>query len=162
MKKRLYILCGWFFVFGFLFQNLNAQRITVNGNWVLDLRNEITEAGSDYLGTYSSLVDQTKIRLRNVGGSSWSVSVRYAPNNDWDNSLILRAQRTGPGTGTGIISGGTAFQTLTLIDAVFFTGTNNRQTIPIQYQLSGVSVTIPVITSNPQHRVRVFYTLTAP
>jgi hypothetical protein len=162
MKKRLYILYGWFFVFCFLLQNLNAQRITVRGNWVLDLRNEITEAGSDYIGTYTSNVDQTTIQLRNVDGSSWSVSVRYAPDSDWDNALVLRAQRTGPGTGTGMITGGTAFQTLTLIDALFFTGTDNRNTIPIQYQLSGVSVTIPVITSNPQHRAMVFYTLTSP
>lgn len=162
MRKSIYLVFSQLLLLGFLSQNVHAQRITVNGNWTLDLRNEITEAGSDYIGTYTSAANQSRIRLRNLGPASYSVSVRYTPFNNWNNSIALRARRTANGNGSGTITGGTVYQIITTMDTAFFTGTRNRRNINIQYELSGVSVTIPVITTNPQFRARILYTLTTP
>ncbi len=150
------------FIIGFSVIEINAQKIRVTNIWSLDLSNEITEAGTDYIGTYTSDASQMLVRVFQVGNNTWSVSVRHSPNNDWDSSITLLAIRTGDGTGTGSIIGGSNYQTVTESDILFFSGQSNRSDIPIQYQLQNISVTIPVILTNPRYRTKVWYTLTSP
>jgi len=134
-----------------------AQSVTVSGtNWTVSIPS-ITEAGNNYAGTYTSATNQT---ILNVGLpallGSVKVYVHYEANPTWNNSLILSAKRTNNGTTLCVgcsISGGTAYQTVTqtaielfristILSVTSYTGIN------IQYQLSGVSVTIPAATYN--------------
>lgn len=152
-------------VLGFFSQNLNAQspEITVTNGWLKDLRNEITEAGSDYNRRYNSGGNQTRISLTNLGSTNWSVGVRYSVFGNWpsgSNAIRLRARRRNGGTGT--VSGGTAWQNLTTVDTEFFTGSGNASNLRIQYQLRDISVLIPLMSANTLFRVRVLYTLTTP
>ncbi|MEY8761092.1 hypothetical protein AB8P06_15765 [Chryseobacterium sp. MD-1] len=140
-------------VFGGLFK---AQRtLTVGGtNWTVTIPS-ITEAGSNYAGTYESATNQILLAASVpllLGNAK--VSVHYQANPTWHNSLVLSAKRTGDGTTACVlctISGGTTYQTLTLTDVELFRITATLalaaySNIPIQLQLSGVSVTIPAAT----------------
>ncbi|WP_238536298.1 hypothetical protein [Chryseobacterium populi] len=133
-----------------------AQRtLTVGGsNWTVSIPS-ITEAGSNYAGTYESATNQILLAASVpllLGNAK--VSVHYQANPTWHNSLVLSAKRTGDGTTACVlcsISGGTAYQTLTLTDAELFRITATLalaaySNIPIQLQLSGVSVIIPSAT----------------
>lgn len=134
-----------------------AQSITVSGtNWTTSIPS-ITEAGSNYAGTYASATNQT---ILNVGLpallGSVKVYVHYEPNPTWNNSLVLSARRTSNGTTLCLgcaISGGTAYQTVTQTAVELFRistilSVTSYSGINIQYQLSGVSVTIPAATYN--------------
>lgn len=138
---------------------VKGQSIAVDpGAWRVNLTNEITEAGNDFIGTYTSESDQMTIDISGYGGTDWEVSVRYEPRFTWDNSIIIKARRTG---GTGIISGGTSYQVITQTDTYFFGGKSNKNNIPIQYELSNISVTLPAIVNSPYYRARITYTVTA-
>lgn len=129
-----------------------AQSVIVSGtNWNAGIPS-ITEAGNNYTGTYSSATNQT---ILNVGLpallGSVKVYVHYEANPTWNNSLILSAKRTSNGTTLCvgcIISGGTAYQTVTQTAIELFRistilSVTSYSGINIEYQLSGVSVTIP-------------------
>lgn len=139
----LFILCSYYF---------KAQTLTVTGTaWTVPIT-AITEAGTNYTGTYQSAANQillaASVPLLLGNGK---VSVHYQPNPTWNSALILSARRTGNGTtvcGLCSITGGTTYITLTQTDielfrisAILALGSYNN--IPIQIQLSGVSVTIP-------------------
>ncbi|WP_228376229.1 hypothetical protein [Chryseobacterium sp. BLS98] len=145
------------FIFFMLDMSSKAQTVSVSGtNWTASVP-AITEAGSNYAGTYASATNQS---ILNVGLpallGSVKVYVHYEANPTWDSSLVLSAKRTNNGTTLCIgcsISGGTAYQTVTqtalelfristILSVTSYTGIN------IQYQLSGVSVTIPAATYN--------------
>lgn len=153
-KLRVKYICIVFMILGC---GCKAQSVTVSGtNWTVSIPS-ITEAGNNYAGTYTSATNQT---ILNVGLpallGSVKVYVHYEANPTWNNSLILSAKRTNNGTTLCVgcsISGGTAYQTVTqtaielfristILSVTSYTGIN------IQYQLSGVSVTIPAATYN--------------
>lgn len=145
--------------------NVNCQnpQVSVNPNpWTLDLTGEITEAGTDFIGTYTSAVDQGDIRVFGGGlnvNTLWTVSVSYQANIDWDTSVGVFVKRTGDGTtnvNNGTITGGNAFQQVGLIDQYFFEGRRRRNNIPIQYQLNNISVTTPA----QSYTATIIYTLT--
>lgn len=142
----------------------NAQTLTISGaNWTVSPPG-ITEAGTNYTGTYESATNQIVLAVSVpllLGNAK--VSVHYEPNPTWHNSLILSAKRTNNGTtlcALCTISGGLTYQTLTQTDIELFriqavlalaayTGIN------IQLQLSGVSVTIPATS----YQSRVVFTV---
>lgn len=146
---------------------IKAQRtITVGGNnWTATIPT-ITEAGNNYSGTYESATNQillaTSVPLLLGSGK---VSVHYEANPTWHTSLILNIKRTGNGTTACLacsLTGGTAYQVLTLTDVELFRinavlSLASYSNIPIQLQLSGVSVTIPATTYNS----RVVFTISA-
>lgn len=149
--------------------DLKSQRtITVGGtNWTVSIPS-ITEAGSNYTGIYESDPNQILI-----GASvplllgNGKVSVHYTANPTWNSNLVLQARRTGNGT-TGCvgctITGGTSYITVPLstdvelfrITAVLAVASYTN--IPVQLQLSGVSVTIPAAAYNSL----VVFTIAAP
>lgn len=132
--------------------NLKAQTLAVTGsNWTVSIPS-ITEAGTNYAGTYESATNQILLAASVpllLGNAK--VSVHYQANPTWNNGLILSAKRTGNGTTLCVlctISGGTNYQTVTLTDIELFRisavlALASYSNIPIQLQLSGVSVTIP-------------------
>jgi len=143
-----------FFIFSY---ESKAQSVTVPvTNWNAAIP-AITEAGSNYSGTYSSPTNQASI---NVGLpallGSVKVYVHYQGNPTWNSSLVLSAKRTSNGSTLCVgcnISGGTNYITVpltavelfrisTILSVTSYTGIN------IQYQVSGVSVTLPAATYN--------------
>ncbi|MCX8533652.1 hypothetical protein [Chryseobacterium luquanense] len=146
---------------------IKAQRIlTVGGNnWTVAVPS-ITEAGTNYTGTYESVTNQILLSASvPLLLSSGKVSVRYESNPTWNSNLILHARRTGDGTTVCVlcsITGGTAYQTVTTTDIELFRivavlALASYSNIPIQLQLTGVSVTIPAATYNS----RMVFTISA-
>jgi len=146
-KKSIYIIL--LMVFSCCFK---AQTISATGsNWAVTIPS-ITEAGSNYTGLYESASNQVVLAVSVpllLGNAK--VSVHYEANPTWHNSLILSAKRTSNGTtlcALCVITGGTAYQTVTLTDLELFRvqavlSLASYTGINIQLQLSGVSVTIP-------------------
>lgn len=147
MKKivLLYITC--LFITG-----ASAQSVTViNGTnvWSIPtLSSTITKAGKDYEHIETSSTAQTLLRVNSL--LVWTVSAHMSTTSNWDSALKLFVQRTGNGTGLAILSGGTTYMQLTSSPQQFFSGAlnlgGNRDNIPIQYKIEGLSVTLPVKT----------------
>jgi hypothetical protein len=82
-------------------------------------------------------------------------------DTDWNSNLSLWVQRTGNGTGgfLGSIAGGLAFIQLTTTPQLLYSGNigfaAGRNNVPIQYQIRGLSVLIPVKT----YTITVVYTV---
>ncbi|MCX8525849.1 hypothetical protein OF897_18185 [Chryseobacterium formosus] len=149
------------------FHNLSAQRtLTVGGNnWTVTVPS-ITEAGTNYTGTYESATNQILLAASvPLLLSSGKVSVHYEPNPTWNSNIILHTRRTGDGTTLCVlcsITGGTAYQIVTTVDIELFRivavlALASYSNIPIQLQLTGVSVTIPAATYNS----RMVFTISA-
>lgn len=147
--------------------NLNAQlKFKVNGNWSYTVpANDVTEAGSDFTGTYTSLESQVNIKVKYKGyevqGYSWRVSVKKL-DSFWDNTASIYVRRTSDGVPIKAgrpttITGGTVFQQITDVDQYFFEGYRGSKFIDIQYQLQGVSVVMPA----QSYSTTIIYTLTA-
>lgn len=156
-----------FFLFLVGCESSKAQSLSISGSTWLPTINTVTEAGNDYSATTltsasnQSLLSVTMpsdyfiiflmnnhytVQVKTINsGASWSAA-----------GLKIYAKRTGNGSGGGSaflgisdISGGNAtFQELTSSDAYFFEGNNYgaspRSGIPIQFQITGVSVLAPV------------------
>ncbi|MGG7440948.1 hypothetical protein ACQ7CU_23080 [Chryseobacterium arthrosphaerae] len=150
---------------------LKAQVVMVSGDWAATIP-AITEAGSNYAGTYSNAsIPTTAITLSTtlsgnflnvLAGKGAKMTMRYT-SNAWNSSLGLSARRTGPTTGTisgvcllcsATISGGdtfipidsnsdTTFFNLNFAGVLGISNTANFSDINLILQLSGVSVTIP-------------------
>ncbi len=150
MKILLFTILTLFFV-----QGACAQSIIVTGQWNYTIpTTDITEAGEDFTGTYTSNVNQVYLDI--IYDNNWSVSVRKN-NIDWDNKIEIWMHRTGNGFGTGKIKDGKRYKRIRNKDIKFITGEKNRNSIPIQYQMRMVSVTIPA----HNYVVEIMYTLTA-
>lgn len=145
-------------LFSMMLYQIKAQRtLTVAGsNWTVSIPS-ITEAGTNYSGTYESAADQIMLTASvPLLLSTGKVSVHYEANPTWNFDLILSAKRNGDGNTLCVlctITGGTAYQTVGLNDIELFRITAvlalaSYSNIPIQLQLSGVSVTIPATTYN--------------
>jgi hypothetical protein len=136
-----------------------AQTITASPGWSQSVpANTITEAGNNYTSPITSATNQTLVSFSlpsGLFGTTYTVSI-HKIDATWHTNLSLWAQRTGTGTGgglfaTGTIAGGTSYIQLTNSPQVFFSGatgilSSGRSNIPIQYQVQGVSVLLPVRT----------------
>ncbi|MBA3028297.1 MAG: hypothetical protein FP816_05700 [Desulfobacteraceae bacterium] len=92
--------------------------------------------------TYTSSSNAVTMNINANGNESWMVHVSKN-NSIWDPRLRLYIRRTGNGSGTGTISGGTSFQEITSLNQTFFSGRKKYSNIPVQFQLTGVSLYIP-------------------
>lgn len=133
------------------------QTLTIkNGAWAPSVTT-IGEAGSDYASTtIESSATQTQIDLKLVqtaGLNFYTVYIRRTDSGtNWNTAgLQIWVRRTSDGTGAGAKStnaGGTSYQEITTSDLYFFEGFNDndklRSNIGIQYQITGVSVLVPV------------------
>lgn len=139
--------------------NVNAQlvfrSISVVGTSWTPIIPVITEAGSDYAGTYESPVGQIKLNVAvPLLLSSGKISVRYEPNPKWNSTLKIHISKLDDGFGLCLLCsldppGATPFKEITQTDIELFkiyavanlASVNN---INIGLKLSGVSVTVPV------------------
>jgi hypothetical protein len=132
--------------------------ITVTGSWTqsIDKNNLTGGVGTNLTSAYTS---SQNINLINITGTTskrdnWQINIKRI-DTTWNSSLLVFAQRTSDGTGTGTISGGKAYIQVTANDTTFFTGAGNRTGIQIQLQLTGASLTVPPI----QYSTTIQYTV---
>lgn len=136
MKNLLYTL-----IILFLTNNANAQSINITGQWNYTIpTSAITEAGEDFSGTYESSVNQLYLNVTH--NHKWAVSVKKN-NIVWNDNILIWIHRTGNGYGRGNIKGGENYIDIPNHEVGFVTGNKEQYDVPLQLQLSGVSVTIP-------------------
>jgi hypothetical protein len=137
----------------FCYLGANSQTITASPGWSYSVpAGTITDAGLNYSISPASAASQTLVSIAGfVIFDSYTVSVNKV-DTDWNSGLSLQVQRTGTGT-TGFFgstNGGSAYITLTNSPQVFFSGNigfaNSKSNVPIQYQILGASVLLPVKT----------------
>lgn len=154
---------------------LTGQTITVGGsNWTVSVPT-ITEAGTNYAGTYESVTNLITLSgnlpgsfLNLLTSGAARVSVHHTPTT-WNSNLHLYAKRSGGSATisglcilcTATINGGTTYTEIPqAVDTAFFTinftgvlGLGNSVSytgINTQLQISGVSVIVPATTYNTQ------------
>jgi hypothetical protein len=125
-----------------------ALEVTVSGGHVftIDQGDLAGGAGSNFIPVHQSAVDSVLITVAGTTGETdaWQLLV-HKEDALWHGSLALGVLRTGTGSGSGSIGGGHVLSLiLNASDQVFFEGSGDRATIPVQLTLSGVSVLIPV------------------
>lgn len=115
--------------------------IVATGGWSLtvDSADLTAGAGSDLTATYESAASATDLAI--TATADYRVDIRRTDGN-WDGDFTLSAKRTQDGSGSGSISGGTTYLSITTTDEEFFTGNSDRTGVKVQYQLEGLSVTI--------------------
>lgn len=150
MKNLLFIsfLAISNMVFG---QGIN---ITVTGHWTkIIAASDISEAGNDYPTSYASNTNQT---LLTINPKNWNKTIYvYVHKEDiaWNPALTLKVKRTSNGTnGNTNINGGLIYQTITNTQPPnyapstvipFFTCQGPFVNIPLQYEITGISVVLP-------------------
>lgn len=147
-----------------------SQNISANPGWSVSVpASSINEAGLDYSLSPNSLSNQTLISVTSIPGSfgagSYQVFVQKA-DVVWNANLKLNVLRTGAGTGSGFFGGGSINGGLSEIELsnnaqLFFSGNagffgSSRTNVPIQYQITGLTVLIPA----QSYSTTVIYTVT--
>jgi hypothetical protein len=126
-----------------------AANITITGSWSLTIGagNLQGGAGSDLTSTYTTASGAISMAVSAASAihSGWSVSVLRIDTN-WNANFVLSIMRTGNGSGTGTVSGGTSYLQITTTSNTFVTGSGSLTGITLQEQLGGVSVSIPAAT----------------
>lgn len=126
--------------------------VTVTGSWseAVDESDLTAGPGSNLASEYQSASNEFSIRIQGFGASrknpnSWRLDVRRSDAN-WHANLSVFVRRTSNGSGTGSISGGTSYQTVTGTDQTFFQGSNDRNGVRVQAKVGGVSLSVPPST----------------
>ncbi len=156
--KNLTILIAFLAISNMLFSQ--GIELTVTGNWAKNIAaSDINEAGNDYPTSYASNTNQT---LLTINPKNWNKTINvYVKKNDiaWNTNLNLKVKRTSDGTnGNTNISDGLIYQTITNIDANFFTCAGYHTFIPLQYEITGISVVLPV----QSYSTEIMYTVMHP
>ena len=126
------------------------DKMTVSGNWTKNLSAlDINDAGNDYASSIVSADNQSLITVSPGGKSQNYVNIDVLVHREdinWNSNLTLKVKRTSNGTnGNTIISGGEInFQTINTIDSFLFSCTGNHTDVPLQYEITGISVLLPV------------------
>jgi hypothetical protein len=119
-----------------------ALDITATGGWseTIDFNDLISGAGSDLTGTYESATNATVLDITNAigGGDKWRVDMQRS-DSTWHANFTLFIKRQAMGG----LTGGTTYTEIRTITDTFFTGKANKSGINCQYQLTGMSVSIP-------------------
>lgn len=143
--------------------NLFSQKksIVVVGSWTKNINaSTISDAGNDYPSAFTSAANQTQISI-GIKNRNKPVYI-YVHKNDaaWNSNLILKVRRTSNGTNNNtIVLGGSSFQTITntgTISPYLFSCEGYDTTVPLQYEITGLSVLLPVQT----YSTMVVYTIT--
>jgi hypothetical protein len=133
-----------------------GTKIAVSGSWLetVDQTDLNGGPGSDFVSSLESASDQVTTEISGAGNRSWRVDVKKT-NGNWHTSLFLDVRRTSDGSGSGSISGGTAYQEVDDTDQAFFSGDRSRSAINLQLRLRGISVQVPCDT----YTTTIYYTV---
>ena len=131
-----------FYILFCLIIPLSAQLTLVAIGGVTETINSadlISGAGSDLTSTFESSATAVSIDLTGTSGSAWMVQVKCT-DGTWATGLEVAVKRTSDGSGSGSISDGTTYQTITDSYVDLFSGHADRSIIKLQIRLTGVSV----------------------
>ena len=123
-----------------------SVKISATGGWnfTIDASDLTAGPGSD-LADKDSDPSATFLTV-SVKGPDWKVEVWRvdARRSDtlWDGNLALYVRRTSDGTGSGTVSGGSSYIPVGLTNTPFFSGSESKSNMSIQYRL-GSSVRVP-------------------
>jgi hypothetical protein len=125
---------------------VHGADLTSSGDWVENITaaNLVSGAGSNLQPQFESVSGITSLTINNAPGA-WTLRVRLAGSGGHGNVTVY-AKRTSGGSGVGTISGGTAYMALTGSDTEFFSGTDNRGNISLQFKLTGLSSSVSPAT----------------
>lgn len=148
MRKAHFSLCLLPFCLAFLFvpaSPLYAIDIDAAGSWepVIGSSDLAGGAGSDLKGDCQSERGATALHITGTAGSDDAWRVRIRLGSPLPGGARLYARRTGDGDGSGAIANGTSYAEVTTSDIDFFNGSGDRMAVPVQYKLSGISISIP-------------------
>ncbi len=117
----------------------HGQDVSASGGWseTIDVGDLVSGAGSDLTDAYVSSASATTISVTYAG--SWRIDAKRT-DSIWHADYTLFGQRTSAGSGSGSIAGGLSYQSISTSDATFFSGTQDRSSVDIQYKLTGMSV----------------------
>lgn len=134
-----------------------AQKRTItltNSSWSPSVAvTPVTIVGNDYTSsTITSTVNETLLSINSNGG--YTIYVKKS-DIDWNADISLWVRRTGDGTSGGAISTNVSFIQLTNLDQVLFTGNKDRDNVPIQFEIRGLSVLLPA----KQYKTSIVFTI---
>lgn len=132
-----------------------SQTITVVGTDWSPVIPAITEAGSDYAGTYESTSTQMSLNLTVPALlGTGKISVRYEPNPTWNNALKIDVRKLNNGSGLCVLCSmtpnqATPYQEVLTNDTELFRvvavlSLAEVTNIGLNLRVRGVSVTTPV------------------
>ncbi len=127
-----------------IFSLAEGATITVTGSYTQPVSESDLSAGagSALNSTYTSTTSAVTIDIGGVvSNNQFRVSVRKL-DTSWPAGVTLYVRRTGDGTGSGSISGGTTYQQVTNADMAFFNGRRNRTGVTVQFQITSVSLSV--------------------
>ena len=118
--------------------------ISVSGTWLESIDSSDLIIGSEVLipSTTTSADNAVTLDVSTDTNAAWTVYVSAVDAN-WDPRLHLYLRRTGAGTGKGSVSGGETFLEISPLNQVFFSGRKAAFSIPVQFQINGISFQIP-------------------
>lgn len=123
--------------------NTMAQKIKIKGAWQVSSSTASFVAGDDVSENLTSNADQLEISVSgNLNKTSWAVNVSKS-DIVWNNNLEIWVKRTGNGSGSGQCFGGTVYQKVNNASFKFFDGQRVQNSIPVQLEIRGITVTIP-------------------
>ncbi len=132
-----------------MYYPVQAQKLTVTGNWNLSINSSyISDAGVNLATTVLSPTNVTIIDVDVQPRNSYNRQYKsqrvlvQKVDNVWNVGLTLWCKRTITVTNPNITLG-TNFQQITNNSLLFFNTVGEQFNIPIQYQLSGLSLLIP-------------------
>ena len=137
---------------------LFSQSVSVSGSWIKTISaSDITEAGKDYVGTYTSSTTQTKISIDPRRKNNTTVISIRKDDGDWHEDLNLQIKRIN--NGIKDTSGGLEFQSITDIGADFFKTKGKKENVPLQYRINGISVLLPVLLPVQEYTTTIIFTV---
>lgn len=144
-----------------LLHSQTVSTMTLSGtDWIsVQTSSNISDAGNDLNNTVESASSQhtmdiqytTKLLIVGLRAQPFRIEVQKSDIN-WDANLSVSVKRNGGTPVDGIldilsnpssITGGTSYQSITGTSTAFFTGFGRVDNIGLQYQMSGVSLTLP-------------------
>lgn len=142
MTFRLLML----FLVGLLATDARAHAIAKTGSWSVTVNSSdlASGAGSDLNSTKESSAGVVTLTLTDIGlgEASYRIDIRKASSSSLSSDVHLWVKRVTDGSGSGSITGGTSYQEVTSVDTSFFSGTLDRSGIQVQYQLTGLGLSL--------------------
>ena len=129
-------------------------KISASGGWnfTIGVSDLASGPGSDIADRDSS--PSATLLTVTAKGSSWVVNV-IRSDTSWNGNLALSVRRNSDGTGSGIVNGGTSFIPVGVTNSLFFSGSESRSNIGIQYRQKS-----PLKVPPGSYSTTVIYTIT--
>jgi hypothetical protein len=116
-----------------------AANIQIVGGWATTINASllVAGAGSNLQSSVTSIAGESVVSLSGAP-KDWVVLARLMPGA-WHPQVTLQVRRSSAGSGSGFVTGGESFISLTSTNTIIFSGEGHRDGVAIQYRLTGMS-----------------------